>query len=423
MVAHQRRRQTGDGSQLGPPGAANQDLAHAGSLGQEPRRGKPPCADDLDIADRLRFAGPVPLWFGLALLALLHLGGGALAENSRQAPATSHAPAPAADDEEAPADAASRTRRRPTTRATEGDDLPSQPPTEQPFLSRYGPAPIEGPGLRLPEPLTRIYLDTAYARTDDLSGLPLIAGSAHNYRFAFGAARAWQHLALEGEIAFGNITTIDVTQVPGGVPVDVDKHQTATSVGDTRVGATWRVPLTDDGAIVGAASLRLRLPTHTVVFQFHLVDMVTLGRYLFPYYFHIEPALILGGTFGRFSFVVNEGLLLMTGPDGNFQNLHITVPNLLFWSAHYAVVFSPLPLLALSADLATDVQINRVTVMDFEKVNGVFAASLDVGLQVHIDQFRIDLIGRRGLNKDAELFGVLQYAGTQSLTLRVSYIF
>jgi hypothetical protein len=353
----------------------------------------------VDFVDGLRLAGAVQLWFGLALLCL---GGDAPAEDA--APAS--------------------TRSGEATTSPAGDQAqPEARPQEQPFLARYGPAPVEGPGLRLPEPLARLYLDGGYARTDDLSGLPLIAGRAHNYRFAFGAAKVWPHLAIEGEIAFGNITTIDVTQVPGGMPVDVDKHQTATSLGDTRVGATWRTPLTDDGSLVGAVSLRLRLPTHTVVFQFHLVDMVTLGRYLFPYYFHVEPALILGGTYGRFAFVVNEGLLLMTGPDGNFQNLHITVPNLLFWSAHYAIVFSPLRALALSADLATDVQINHVSVMDFEKVNGLVAASLDVGLQIHVDQIRVDLIGRRGLNHDAELFGVLQYAGTQSLTLRVSYVY
>jgi hypothetical protein len=339
------------------------------------------------------------LWLGLALLCL---GGDAPSE----VPAPARSEARPKDQSNAPSNEHSNAHSN-----------------EQPFLAHYGPAPIEGPGLRLPEPLARLYLDAGYARTDDLSGLPLIAGKAHNYRFAFGAAKVWPHLAIEGEIAFGNITTIDVTQVPGGMPVDVDKHQTATSLGDTRVGATWRTPLTDDGSLVGGVSLRLRLPTHTVIFQFHLVDMVTLGRYLFPYYFHVEPALILGGTYGRFAFVVNEGLLLMTGPDGNFQNLHITVPNLLFWSAHYAIVFSPLRALALSADLATDVQINRVTVMDFDKVNGVVAASLDVGLQVHVDQIRVDLIGRRGLTRGAELFGVLQYAGTQSLTLRVSYIY
>jgi hypothetical protein len=354
-------------------------------------------------------AGAVQLWFGLALLCL---GG--------DAPSGDPAPASTTSEEAAPSPAHDKSQARPEARPADQADDDSN---AQPFLARYGPAPVEGPGLRLPEPLARLYVDAGYARTDDLSGLPLIAGKAHNYRFAFGAAKVWPHLAIEGEIAFGNITTIDVTQVPGGMPVDVDKHQTATSLGDTRVGATWRTPLTDDGSLVGGVSLRLRLPTHTVIFQFHLVDMVTLGRYLFPYYFHVEPALILGGTYGRFAFVVNEGLLLMTGPDGNFQNLHITVPNLLFWSAHYAIVFSPLRALALSADLATDVQLNHVSVMDFDKVNGVFAASLDVGLQIHVDQIRVDLIGRRGLTRDAELFGVLQYAGTQSLTLRVSYIY
>jgi hypothetical protein len=291
------------------------------------------------------------------------------------------------------------------------------------FLAEYAPPAIEGPGLRLAEPMTRLYVDGSYGRTDDLSGLPLIAGSAHNYRFAVGGSLRWHRFSFDGEITFSNITTIDVTEVPGGQPIDQDRHQTATSLGDTRLGFTWTTPLTDSGAVVGGFGVRLRLPTHTVVFQFHLVDMVTLGKYLFPYYFHVEPTLILGGSAGRFSFIVNEGLLLMTGPDGNFQNVHITVPNLLFWSAHYAVVYSPFQVLALSVDLGTDVQLNHVTVMDFEKVNDLVAVSLNVGLQVHIDRYRVDLVGRRGLTHDSELFGVLQYAGTQSLTLRFGRIF
>lgn len=108
----------------------------------------------------------------------------------------------------------------------------------------------------------------------------------------------------------------------------------------------------------------------------------------------------------------------MTGPDGNFQDLHIIVPNLLFWSAHYAIVWAPLDALALSADLETDLQLNHVTAMYFDKVNGLFSADLDVDLQVHFGRFRIDAVGRRGLTRDSEVFGVLQYAGTNSLTLR-----
>jgi hypothetical protein len=332
----------------------------------------------VDFVDGLRLADPVPLWFGVALLCL---GGDAPAVNL------------------------------PETR-------------EASFLALYAPPSIEGPGLRLPEPLTRLYLDGTYARTDDLSGLPLIAGSAHNYRFAVGGSLAWRRFSFDGEVVFSNITTIDVTLVPGGgPPFDQDKHQTATSLGDTRLGASWTTPLGESGALVGGFGLRFRLPTHTVVFQFHIGDGTQLGRYVFPYYFHIEPTLILGGSFGRFGFVVNQGLLLMVGPDGDFQDLHIVEPNLLFWSSHTALFYSPLRVLGVSADLGSDVQINRVTAMYFEKVNDIVAISLNLGLQIQLDRMRIDLIGRRGLTRDVDLFGALQYAGTQSLTLRVGLSF
>jgi hypothetical protein len=296
-------------------------------------------------------------------------------------------------------------------------------PSEPSFLAQYAPAPIEGPGLRLPEPLTRFYIDASYARTNDLSGLPLVAGKAHNYRFAAGGSLAWHRFSFDAEVAFSNITTIDVTQVPGGEPLDEDKHQTATSLGDTRLGVTWTEPLDDAGQLIGGFGLRGRFPTHTVVFQFHLVDMVSLGQYVFPYYFHVEPTAILAGWHGPFGFVINEGVTLMTGPDGNFNDLRIIVPNLLFWSAYYAAVFAPVHALALSAELGTNLQLNHVGAMYFERVNGLFGATLDVDLQIHFDRYRVDIVGHHGLTRNSDIFGVLQYSGTDSVTLRLGAYF
>jgi hypothetical protein len=211
--------------------------------------------------------------------------------------------------------------------------------------------------------------------------------------------------------------------VPGGEPLDVDKHQTATSLGDTRLGATGTKPLDDAGQLVGGFGLRGRFPTHTVIFQFHLVDMVSLGRYVFPYYFHVEPTAILAGWKGPFGFVVNEGLTLMTGPDGNFNDLRIVVPNLLFWSAYYALVFAPVRAVALAAELGTNLQLNHVSAMYFDRVNNLFAATLDVDLQVHFGRFRVDLVGHRGLTKNSDVFGVLEYSGTDNVTLRFGTYF
>ena len=46
------------------------------------------------------------------------------------------------------------------------------------------------------------------------------------------------------------------------------------------------------------------MPTHTTTFQFHLINN-TLAAYSFPYYFHVEPTLLLGGVIGPFHFVTN----------------------------------------------------------------------------------------------------------------------
>jgi hypothetical protein len=343
----------------------------------------------------------VLFWFGVALLCL---GGDAPAEDPPETPA-------AAETEGAPEGAEAP------------DDTPEASASPQNrFLADYAPAAIEGPGLRLPEPATRLYVDASYARADDLTGLPFIVGKARNLRFAGGGSLRWRRFSFDAELNFSNITMLDVTRVQGREPPDVDKHETATSLGDLRLGANWTVPLDANGALTGGFGMRVRLPTHTVVFQYHTTD-TTLARYVFPYFFHLEPTLILGGTYGRLGFVLNEGLLLLAGPNGHLLGVTVVEPTVLFWSAHYALFYSPFEALALSADLATDIQLNHVSALYFETLNGLVAASVDVGLQIHIDRFRVDLVGRRGLTRDADFFGLLQYAGTQSLMLRLGVRF
>src|SRR3954451_19095110 len=148
----------------------------------------------VDFKAPLLLAGAVSFWFGVALLCL---GGGAAKEQPAET---------------------SRPSSDPEVETAETMDSGDEPP-EPSFLALYAPAAIEGPGLRLPEPLTHLYIDGGYARTNDLSGLPLVAGSAHNYRFAAGGSLAWHRFSFDAEIAFSNITTIDVTQVPGGEPL------------------------------------------------------------------------------------------------------------------------------------------------------------------------------------------------------------
>ena len=99
----------------------------------------------------------------------------------------------------------------------------------------------------------------------------------------------------------------------------------------------------------------------------------SLADFSIPYYFHVEPTLILGGALGRFTFVVNQGAIALLGPDGNFQDQHIIVPTIYFWDAHYAVSYAPWSFLGASVELATDVQLNHIAGVDFAKFNDIRA--------------------------------------------------
>jgi hypothetical protein len=173
---------------------------------------------------------------------------------------------------------------------------------------------------------------------------------------------------------------------------------------------------------VGGFGLRVRLPTHTTAFQFHLIDN-SLATYYFPYYFHLEPTAILGGAFGRLTFVLNEGALVLMGPDGDFGGQHIVVPTIVFWDAAYAVGYAPWDFLGGSVELGTDIEINHLGGVDFQKLNEVRSVWVAPALQVHLGDYRVDLIARIGLTRGADLFGVIEYAGTSSYTVRVSRTF
>jgi hypothetical protein len=290
------------------------------------------------------------------------------------------------------------------------------------FLSTYFPAPVDGPQLRLPVSPTRLYVDASVANTDDLSALPYITGKGSNLRLAAGGSWRWGRFAFSGELPFIQRTTIDVVTIMNQPPVAGDAHQTAYSLGDLRLGADWTTGLGDGalGRFVGGFGFRCRLPTHTTHFDFQTFGGT--ASYAFPYYFHLEPTAILGGVFGRFLFVVNQGLVVLMGPDGSFSDVYIHVPTIVFWDAAYAVSWAPsddLPA-AASLELSTDIQVNHVGGLDFTKFNDVRSVWLAPALQWHAGIYRLDLVARFTLTKSANLFGIMEYAGTTSYTLRVS---
>src|SRR4029077_18000986 len=201
---------------------------------------------------------------------------------------------------------------------------PAEP--EPSVLATYYPPPVAGPALRLPVSPTRLWVDGAYAESKDLSVLPYIVGRGRNVRVALGGAYRWRDFVFEADIPFANVTTIDVTQVLNGDVMPEDAHQTALSFGDASVGAAWSTALVGRDTLVGGVALRTRIPSHTTRFEFHLADG-SIADFTIPYYFHLEPTLVLGGALGRFVFVVNEGAIAFVGPDGNFAEQHVTVPS------------------------------------------------------------------------------------------------
>ncbi|HEY6476320.1 MAG TPA: hypothetical protein VI456_07030, partial [Polyangia bacterium] len=312
--------------------------------------------------------------------------------------------------------------------AARADEAHAAPP-ERSVLSTYYPPPVDGPELRLPESPTRLYLDGAYAASSDLSALQLIQGSGSNVRFSLGGAWRWHRFAFEGEIPFVQVATLDVTAVSGGQPpIPADAHQTGVSFGDVRVGAIWTAHLSGD-ALVGGFGLRVRLPTHTTNFTFHIQSTPTSApvplTYAFPYYFHIEPTAILGGALGRFTFVVNEGLDVLWGPNGTIEGQLVVVPTIAFWDSHVAVSFAPVDFIGASVELGTDVQINNTNDPQFP-ISDIHSAWVAPAVQLHLADYRVDLIARFGLPGVAhgtDAFGVLEFVGTNSYTLRVGRSF
>jgi hypothetical protein len=307
------------------------------------------------------------------------------------------------------------------------DDAPKAPPAATPEdgveRSRYYPPPVDGPALRLPESPTRLYLDGAYAISDDLTALPFIVGKGRNIRAALGGAWRWRRFTLEGQLPV-NVTTLDVTQVLNMMLLNAeDRHQTRVSLGDLTLGAIWTERLVGDSeALIAGLGLRGRLATHTTRFQFHLMDG-TLADFVIPYYFHIEPTLILGGALGPFTYVMNQGVKILLGPDADFDTEHIVVPSLYFYDAHYAIGVAPWSFLGASVEVATTIQLNHLSDPNFSRLNNLRAVWVAPALQVHLGDYRVDLIARLGLTRGQELLGVFEYVGTHSFTLRATRYF
>ena len=293
---------------------------------------------------------------------------------------------------------------------------------EDAFL--YDPPSVEAPRLRNAEPRTVVYVDAAYGRTNDLSALPDIAGKAHGFRVAAGGSLKLGRFQLDAELPAGQLTTLNLVDPNPVFQIDPgDKNQTALSLGDSRLGAQWTDVFAPDSlALVAGFGLSLRLPTHTTEYTFHLVDG-SPGLYVLPYYFHIQPTLILGEALGPVSLVMNQSLLMLIGPNGKVADVPVITPTIYFWDAQVGVSARLTDGFGLSCALNTTFQLNQLDMVMFPNLNKVRSAYVVPGAQLHVGAYRIDLIGRIGVTRGAEQLGVLTFQGTDSVTVRVTRIF
>jgi hypothetical protein len=289
---------------------------------------------------------------------------------------------------------------------------------------RYEPAPVEAPRLRNVEPRTAVYLDLTYGVSDDLSALPNIAGKAYGLRAAAGGTLKLGRFQLDLELPAAQMTTLSLEDPGPLFQLDPrDKHQRAFSLGDSRVGAQWTGVIPADAlAVVAGFGVSLRVPTHTTQYTFHLIDG-TPGLYALPYYFHIQPTFILGQALGPVSFVMNQSLLILKGPDATVADIPVVTPTIYFWDAQYGASVRVAGGFALSCVVDTTYQLNKLDQVMFPHLNKLRSAYVLPGAQLHLGAYRIDLVGRIGLKSGAEPLGVLTFQGTDSLTLRVSRLF
>lgn len=294
--------------------------------------------------------------------------------------------------------------------------------TSDAFL--YDPPSIEAPRLRNAEPRTLVYIDAAYGVSNDLSALPDIAGRASGFRVAAGGSLKLGRFQLDAELPAGQVTTLSLINPNPLFDIDPnDKHQTALSLGDSRLGAQWTGVIPSDAmAVVAGFGLSVRVPTHTTEYTFHLTDG-SPGFYALPYYFHVQPTFILGEALGPVSFVMNQSLLVLIGPNATVADIPIVIPTIYFWDANYGASVRVTDGFALSCVLNTTYQLNQLDKVMFPHLNKLRSAYLLPGVQVHVGAYRVDLVGRFGIKAGAEPLGVLTFQGTDSVTVRVSRLF
>jgi hypothetical protein len=310
----------------------------------------------------------------------------------------------------------------------EGDAKPSIRPTDEDDSGvnpqRIFDLPrIDYPALQAKGLPVSLYVDHTYETTSDLSTFWWVHGRGDNYRVAVGGTYQLGALNLYAELPV-QYTRLRIDRLMELAPKPEDMDKAAFSLADIITGVTsfWELPIEAMRAYLGLG-LRVRWPTHTTRYTFGLVngDLLEFG---FPYYLHVAPAVLLAATSGSFFLTVNQGVLGMLAKDVTLGDIVQRIPNLYFWESHVAAGLAASNWLALSLEVMSCVQLNRVDVEQMTKLNNTKAVFLIPGITLDLGSVRLGLAGRIGMTgRSSRDFGVITFSGAHAFLTRLSYVF
>ena len=302
----------------------------------------------------------------------------------------------------------------------EPEDAPRPADPAPPDDPTPGPASMEYPGIQRLFLPTAIYVDHTYEQSSDLSTMAWVGGSGRNFRVGLGAT--WKRGAwnFSAELP-AQYTQLTIEKLQGQDPNPEDRTKGALSLGDLLLGSTYGFK-TNAGPVDLAlgAGLRVRVPTHTMQFSFRLINGKSIS-FGIPYYLHASPALIAAATWGDLAFTMNQGVLGMFSKDIDLGGIPQPVPTIYFWESHYALSLTGLGPLTVWTEVSYCHQLNPIEVVNFERVNGIDALSLQPGIALRFDRTSLIAEARIGLTKDTQDLGIVAFAGNHAFLLRMAY--
>ena len=304
--------------------------------------------------------------------------------------------------------------------AETGETSPAEAIPSIPDDPTPGPESMEYPGIQRLFLPTTFYADHTYQRSSDLSTMAWVRGSGKNYRVGLGAIfkfDAW-NFSVELPVQYTQLT---IDKLQGQDPDPADRTKGALSLGDLLLGTTYGFKTSAGPVDLSlGAGLRVRVPTHTMKFAFRLINGGAI-EFGIPYYLHTSPTIIARAALGPLAFTMNQGVLGMFSKDLDLGGIPQPVPTIYFWESHYALSLTGLGPLTVWTELSYCHQLNSIQVVNFERVNGIDALSLQPGLALRMDRYLLIAEGRIGLTKATQDLGIVAFSGNHAFVVRLAY--